>query len=72
MQKSMGPVVKGILHDEEDCDLPGHGLPGGEGDVGYETEVVDDGVEEVDLWEFDGEVLEEDVFCAGPLVGGGR
>ena len=30
------------------------------------------GVEEVDLWELDGEVLEEDVFCTGPLVGGSR
>lgn len=29
-----------------------------------------DGVEKVDLGELDGEVLQEDVFCAGPLVGG--
>ena len=72
MKKSMSPVMKGILHDEENGDLPRHGLPGREGDVGYETEVVHDGVEEVDLGEFDGEVLEEDIFCAGPLVGGGR
>jgi hypothetical protein len=72
MKKSMSPIMKGILHDEENGDLPDHGLPVREGDVGYESKVVDYGVEEVDLGEFDGEVLEEDVFCAGPLVGGGR
>lgn len=33
VQKAVSPVVECIFHDEEDGDLPGHGLPGGEGDV---------------------------------------
>ena len=69
MQRPMCPVVECIFHDEEQGDLPGHGGVGGEGDVGAQTEVVDYGVEEVDLREFDREVLEEDVFCTLPLIG---
>lgn len=62
--------MKSIFHHEEAADLPNHRLPVWEGDIETETKVCDDGVEEVDLGEFDGEVLEEDVFCAGPLIGG--
>ena len=65
----MSPIMESIFHHEEPTDLPDHGLPVRERDVEAETKVCDDGVEEVDLGEFDGEVLEEDVFCAGPLFG---
>jgi hypothetical protein len=70
MQRPMHPVVKGIFHNEETTDLPGHCLPIWKGYVEAEAKVRDDGVEEVDLGQFNGEVLEEDVFCAGPLFGG--
>jgi hypothetical protein len=33
VQQPVGPVMERVLHDEEDRDLPGHGLPCGEGDV---------------------------------------
>jgi hypothetical protein len=58
MQCPMHPVVKCIFHHEEPTDLPDHRLPVWEGDVEAETKVCDDGVEEVDLGKFDGEVLE--------------
>jgi hypothetical protein len=72
MKCTMSPVMKGIFHDEENGDLPDHCTYVGEGDVDEETKVSYNGVEEIDLGEFDGEVLEENVFCAGPLVGRGR
>jgi hypothetical protein len=58
MQCPMHPVVKSIFHHKEPTDLPDHRLPVREGDVKTETKVCDDGMEEVDLGEFDGEVLE--------------
>ena len=66
------PVVPGVLKDEEDCDLVGHGPDGWEGDGSLETTVLRHGVEEPDLREFDGEVRDEDELCALPLLSCGR
>lgn len=64
----MNPVMEGIFHDEENGDLPGHGPPIGEWHVNFETEEVHDGMEDIDLGEFDGEVLKKDVFSTCPLI----
>lgn len=46
---SMCPIVKGIFHDKEDCNLPCHGPPVGEGNVNEKTKVINDGMEEINL-----------------------
>jgi hypothetical protein len=71
MKCTMSPVMKGVFHDEENGNLPYHCKDVGEGDIDEETKVGYDGVEEVDLGEFNSEVLEENIFCAGPLLSGG-
>lgn len=70
VEGAVGPVVPGVLHDEEYGDLVGDGEEGGEGDGGGEATELGEGVEEPDLGEFDGEVREEDQFGAVPLFGG--
>jgi hypothetical protein len=52
------PVVESILHDEEDGDLQEHGPDIREGDTDFQAKVVDYGVEQVYLREFDREVLQ--------------
>ena len=69
---TVGPVVPGVLENEEDRDLVGHGEDGWEGSGSLETEVLRHGVEEPDLREFDGEVRNEDELCALPLLLCGR
>ena len=49
MESAMGPVMEGILHDKEDCDLPCHGHDVGEGHVDEETKVMHYGMEKVYL-----------------------
>ena len=67
VQAAVHPVVPGIFHHEEDQDLVGYLPPGGEGNGGGDSHHVCHGVEEPDLGEFDGEVLQEDEFGAVPL-----
>lgn len=69
---AVGPVVPGVLENEEDCDLVGHCENGRERSGSLETEVLRHGVEEPDLREFDGEVRNEDELCALPLLLCGR
>lgn len=52
-------VVLCIFEDEEDDDLYGDFLGGREGDIVFYFEVGGDGVEELDLGEFDGVVIDE-------------
>lgn len=67
VHSAVHPVVPGVFEDEEDGDLVGHGPDGGEGNTGLKAAVLRHGVEEPDLREFDGEVGDEDEFCAFPL-----
>ncbi len=46
MQRPMEPVVPGILEDEEDGNLVGHGEERGKGNVRGETTELSDGMEE--------------------------
>lgn len=71
VQRAVEPVVPGVLHDEEDGDLHRHLPEGREGNPILETKIDSDGVEEPDLGEFDGAVLEEDECGAFPLFSGG-
>ena len=72
VKPTVEPVVPGILHDEEDQDLHGHLPERRERNTIFEAEVVRDGVEEPDLRQFDGAVLEEDEEGAVPLFFPGR
>ena len=65
------PVVVSILDEEEGDDLGGEGAEVREGDGEAEAAEFHHGVEEDDEGHFDDEVDEEDVFGAGPLLGGG-
>jgi hypothetical protein len=65
---AVGPVVPGVLDDEEDGDVHGDLPHGGEGDAGVHAEEDGHGVEDPDLGELDGEVGEEDHFGAVPLL----
>lgn len=64
---TMGPVVPGVLDDEEDGDVEHHLPERGERDASVHAEVDSHWVEDPDLWEFDGEVGEEDELGAVPL-----
>ena len=66
------PVVPGVLENEEDCDLVGHGEQSWEGSGSRKAEVLRHGVEEPDLGEFDSEVRDEDELGALPLFSCGR
>ena len=68
---AVGPVVPGVLDDEEDGDVHGHLPERGEGHARVHAEEDGHGVEDPDLGELDGEVGEEDHFRAVPLLGGG-
>lgn len=68
---AVGPVVPGVLDDEEDGDLHGDFPERGEGDAGAHAEEDGHGVEDPDLRELDGEVGEEDHFGAVPLFSSG-
>ena len=57
---AVGPIVPGVLHDEEDGDLVGHLVERRERNAGLETEVLAHGVEQPDLRKLDSEVGEED------------
>jgi hypothetical protein len=70
VEGTVGPVMPGILHDEEDGDLVGHLGPGGEGNAGLHAEVHAHRMEQPDLRELDGEVTEQDQLGALPLLGG--
>lgn len=60
VQRSMKPVVPGILEDEKDSDLGSH-LPGRrKWHVPTHTDPRRKGVEEPDLREFDGAVADKD------------
>lgn len=64
---AMRPVMPGVLDDEEDGDVKGHLPEGGKRDASIHAEVDSHWVEDPDLWEFDGEVGEEDELRAVPL-----
>ena len=72
MHGTVGPVVPGILENEEDRDLVCHGEDRREGGGSRKAEVLRHGMEEPDLREFDGEVRDEDELCALPLFSCGR
>lgn len=72
VKRAVEPVVPGILHDEEDGDLPSHGEERGERNAVIHAEVGSDGVEEPDLRQFGGEVADEDDGSAIPLLLEGR
>lgn len=72
VKSAVEPVVPGILHDEEDGNLPGHGEERGERNAVVHAEVGGDGVEEPDLRQFGGEVADEDDGGAVPLFFEGR
>ena len=60
VKPAVEPVVPGVLHHKEDGDLESH-LPGrGEGHAILQAEPSRDGVEEPDLGQLNGDVLEED------------
>lgn len=69
VEETVEPVVPGILDNEEDSDLPGHGGPGWEWDIDGHATGVGEWVEEPDLWEFDGAVSPEDSLGTSPLLG---
>lgn len=71
VQRAVEPVVPGVLHDEKDADLHGHLPEGRKGNAILKTKVDSDGMEEPDLGELDGAVLEEDEGGAFPLFSGG-
>lgn len=68
----MVPVVPGVFDDEEDEDLVEHLPPRREWDGDGHAHEVSHWMEEPDLRQLDGEVAEEDEFCAVPLLFGGR
>lgn len=53
-------VVLGVFYSEDDGDLLSYFLERREGNVMFDVEVGGDGVEELDLGEFGGEVVDED------------
>jgi hypothetical protein len=69
VQSLMGKVMKGVLKDEEEGDLGGHGLPAGEGNLpGLHAAGLSKGVEEPDLGELDRKMREKDELGAFPLL----
>jgi hypothetical protein len=72
VHRAMHPVVPGILEDEEDSDLVGHGEEAREWDGGLEAEVLAHGVEQPDLRKLDSKVREKDeesALCLFPAGG---
>lgn len=66
---TVSPVVKSILEDKEKTNLPCDLGPVWEGNlVGGKTKVFANRVEGPDLWQLDGEVREENVLGALPLL----
>lgn len=64
------PVMPGVLNDEEDGDLKGHGGEGGKGDARVHTAELGHGVEQPDLGQLDGAMAQEDQLGASPLFRG--
>lgn len=67
VQRSVEPVVPGVLHDEADGDLNSHLPDRRERNAVLHAQVGSDGVEEPDLRELGGEVADEDDGGAIPL-----
>lgn len=72
VQGTVEPVMPGILHDEEDGNLPRQGSQSRERRTVVNTKVGGDGVEEPDLGQLGGEVADEDDGGAIPLLLEGR
>jgi hypothetical protein len=72
MHRAMHPVVPGVLQDEKDSDLVGHGKEAREGDGSLEAKVLAHGMEQPNLGKLDSEVGEEDEESALCLFPGGR
>lgn len=68
VKSAVEPVVPGVLHDEEEGNLPSHGEDRGEWNAVVHAEVGGNGVEEPDLRQFGGEVADEDDGGAIPLL----
>lgn len=68
VEGAVGPVVPGVLHDEEDADLEDDLAERGEVGAVVHAAEGGDGVEEPDLRELDGEVAEEDDGRAARLL----
>ena len=70
VQSPVRKVVKHVFKHKEECDLRGHEGDGRKGDlVSRHAEITADRVEQVDEWEFAGEMGEEDDFGAFPDLG---
>lgn len=68
MKRSMSPVVKGVLHDEKQRNLPYHCVYVWERNVDLKTKIIHNGMENVNLRKFDSEVLKQDVLGTSPLI----
>lgn len=68
VKRAVEPVVPGVLHSEDDGDLPSHLPERREGNAMLDAEVGGDGVEEPDLGELGGEVADEDDEGTIPLL----
>lgn len=71
VHRAVHPIMPSILQHKKDSNLNRHRRPGRERHAGVHAAGLGHWVEEPDLGEFDGEVGEEDEFCAGPLLGDG-
>lgn len=69
MHSAMKPVVPCILQHEKDGNLEGHLRQAWERHAKIHATVFCHWVKEPDLWQFDGEMIDEDPFCAIPLLG---
>lgn len=72
MHRPMSPIMPCIFHNKKHADLENHGLPAWEWNTVLHSEIFCHRVEEVNLWEFDCEMTEEDQLCASPLLLGCR
>lgn len=72
MHSTMSPIMPCIFDNKENGNLHGHLGPAWERYTELHSEVSCHWVEEPDLWEFDGEMREENEFRTCPLFGDGR